>query len=208
MLRDILYESKSDDRFFETSIEVKNWQRNVPTVDAVRPARCPGCGHAGAPAGDRLGLIGHGVRERQVWGPAELDGAPVMGTVMLRRYQCRGCGAIVMVGPRGLLFRRLYTASAIAGALTLWACRRQPAPAVRRRISPLRIVGATAASGWVSLLRWARKAVSGGLWRGLACATEPTLRRCTARVVALVAATVPTGEALEARVFAGAHLVR
>jgi len=208
VLRRVLTERKSTNRFSEAGIEVKIWQRELPSVDAVRPGRCPGCGTAGAPAGGRIGLVGHGLRTRDVRGPAEVSGEPVEGTVVLRRYRCRRCTAIVTVGPRGLLYRRLYTAPAIALALTLWACEALSAPAVRRRISPMRRVGDTAASGWASLRRWAQAATGGWMWPGLAARTEPTLRRCAARVVSLVAARmVPIGSFVD-RVFAGAHLLR
>lgn len=208
MLRELLQEPKSTDRFSEAAIEVKLWQRELPSVDAVRPPRCPGCGNAGAPAGGRVGLIGHGLRPRDVRGPDEVSATPVEGTVVLRRYRCRSCTAIVTVGPRGLVYRRLYTAPAIALALALWARDELSAPAVRRRVSPFRVVGDAAATGWASLRRWAQAATGGRMWPGLAASTEPTLRRCAARVVGLVAArTVPIGSFI-ARVFAGAHLVR
>jgi len=208
VLRRILTERKSTNRFSEAAVEVKIWQRELPSVDAVRPGRCPGCGNAGAPAGGRVGLVGHGLRSRDVRGPAEVSGEPVEGTVVLRRYRCRSCTAVVTVGPRGLVHRRLYTAPAIALALMLWSCEDVSAPAVRRRISPLRRMGDAAASGWASLRRWAQAATGGSMWPGLAARTEPTLRRCSARVVGLVAArTVPVGS-LPARVFAGAHLLR
>jgi hypothetical protein len=208
VLRRVLEDRKSKDRFCEAGIEVKIWQKGLPPVEAVRPARCPRCGHPGAAAGERVGLLGHGVRERQVRGPGAAFAAPEVGSVLLRRYRCRECSALVTVGPRGLCFRRLYTSPAIALALALWACRRAAAPAVRCRVSPWRIVGAAAAAGWASLRRWAQAAVTGALWPGLLSTTEPTLRQGAARVVHLLAAMAPGGEVLEVRAFAGGHLLR
>ncbi len=71
MLRRLLTKRKSTNRFSEAAIEVKIWQGELPSVEAVRPARCPGCGNAGAPAGGRVGLVGHGLRPRDVRGPDE-----------------------------------------------------------------------------------------------------------------------------------------
>src|SRR5690606_12136827 len=61
------------------------------------------CGEAGS--GRRLGLVGHGLRERQVLGPLSASGAPEQVVLLVRRYRCRGCEAIVMSMPRGVLRR-------------------------------------------------------------------------------------------------------
>jgi len=61
-----------------------------------------------------------------------------------------------MVVPRGIVRRRLYSASAIALALALYGVAALAPAEVRRRVSPLRFVGATAAAGWASLRRWSR----------------------------------------------------
>jgi IstB-like ATP binding protein len=57
-----------------------------PDVDRVRPGMCPCCGRAGNPTGKQLGIIGHGLRERQQRGPLVASGAPQMVTVQVRRY--------------------------------------------------------------------------------------------------------------------------
>ncbi len=51
-------------------------------------------------------IVGHGLVSRQVLGPKAPHGAPEQGSVTLRRYGCRACRAILVVGPRGLLPRR------------------------------------------------------------------------------------------------------
>ncbi len=91
-----------------------------PTVDEVRPGRCPACDAASRPAGCALGLYGHGVRERHQWGPVEFGAAPTLIAILLRRYRCRFCGAVILVGSRGLVRRRLYSGSAVALALALY----------------------------------------------------------------------------------------
>ena len=66
-------------------------------------------------------LVGHGLRSRQVLGPTSFGAAPEALVVPLRRYRCRACRAVVVVGPRGLVHDRSYSAPAIAGALAAMA---------------------------------------------------------------------------------------
>jgi hypothetical protein len=138
-----------------SGLDVKSWLAAVPDVDSVRPGQCPCCGRAGNPTGERLGIIGHGMRERQQRGPLVAGGTPQVVTVTVRRYAC-GCGAILMVVPRETLRGRLYTASAVAWALALFGVEHVSAAQVRRRTSPWSVVGATAAMGWATLRRWVR----------------------------------------------------
>ena len=104
----------------------------------------------------RVVLHGHGLRSRDQWGPPDATGPPEVGEVVCRRYHCLACCAVLLVVPRGILRRRLYSASAIALALALWGAEGLAPGAVRRRVSPWRISGATAAMGWASLRRWVR----------------------------------------------------
>ena len=163
----------------------------VPSVEAARPGRCPGCQVASRPPGQRLRLHGHGFRNRQVQGPLVATGPPQIITLRLRRYKCTQCGAMIVVGPRGLLAGRLYSAAAIALALASWALLAQPATEVRRRVSPWCVVGATAAAGWASLRRWTRALRRGKLWpslmRGLSLSgpLRKTAGKAAARLAAL-----------------------
>lgn len=134
-----------------TPIERVEWARELPPVDAVRPARCPGCGKASRLPGRRLGLHGHGVRTRDLWGPPKPGSSAALGELRVRRYRCVHCLAVCTVVPRGLLRRHLYTAGAIALALSLWSMG-LAATAVRARISPWPVRGH--ARGWRSLHRW------------------------------------------------------
>jgi hypothetical protein len=139
-----------------SELDVKAWLAAVPGVDSVRPGTCPSCGRAGHPTGKQLGIIGHGLRERQQRGPLVAGGPPQVVTVRVRRYACR-CGAILMVVPREMLRGRLYTASAVAWALALFGVEHAAPADVRRRTSPWSVVGATAAAaGWATLRRWVR----------------------------------------------------
>lgn len=165
-------------------VGVKLWAQFAPNIEEVRPQVCPCCGASGARSGGRLGLVGHGTRERQVLGPCTAEGRPEVIVLRLRRYRCRHCGAIVTSAPAGLLRRVLYGAVAVALALGLWAHGQQPGVLVRARVSPLRS-GAERWHGWRSLRRWARSAAR--LWPGLQV-TPTGAREQAASVVSQLAA--------------------
>jgi hypothetical protein len=156
-LREFL-EDQSRDHFIHSTVDVNTWQTHPPTVAAARPARCPACGRASRVPGRALGLHGHGVRSRQVRGPQTPDAAPALVVLDLRRYRCTACAAVMTVAPREVVAHRLFAAPAIALALALWGLLGQTARAVRARVSPWRVVGATAAAGWSQLRRWAAAA--------------------------------------------------
>lgn len=124
-----------------------------PDVDEVRPSRCPVCDGASRPAGAGLGVIGHGLRERQFLGPLEADGPAQQVVLRVRRYVCR-CGALLTVVPSGVVSGRRYTVPAIVLALALWGVAGLPAREVRGRTSPWRHVGREAAGRWRQLGRW------------------------------------------------------
>ena len=116
------------------------------------------------------------------------------------------------VVPRGLLWRRLYGAVAIAMALALWAKEQMPAHKVRAHISPFCAVGATAAARWDSLRRWSRD-IRAGLLFGAVRASPPwwTHRQVARRAVETILALAPgtsLGEPLLAQVACGAERIR
>jgi len=131
--------------------------------------------------------------------------------VVCRRYHCLACGAILLVVPRGVLRRRVYTAGAIALALALWGVEGLVPGEVRRRVSPWRIFGASAAQSWASLRRWARKVREGALFACVRASPEGALfRAIAARTATTLAAYAPSAvEAmpLASRAFLGsAHV--
>jgi hypothetical protein len=73
----------------------------MPSCAGARPGVCPCCGEAAQPLGGPLVVVGHGVEERQVLGPRAPGDAPVQVVVKLRRYRCRACRAVLVVGPVG-----------------------------------------------------------------------------------------------------------
>jgi len=196
-------------RIVQVALDVKLWRTQLPPVDEVRPGRCPACEAPSRPAGGNLGLHGHGLRERDQWGPVELDDAAAVVGILARRYQCQTCGAVIVVVPRGVVRRRLYSAGAIALALALWAVAGLAPAEVRARVSPLRIVGPTAAAGWASLRRWSRAVRAGRLFPVVrALPAEATLRQVAARAATTLAGFAPGsgGPSIELAAFLGARM--
>ena len=151
-------------------------------------------------------LHGHGVRERQLRGPVEPEGEPQLLAVLLRRYLCVACRAVLTVAPAAVLPRRLFTAGAIALALALWAVAGVPSPAVREHVSPHRVVGHASARTWLTLRRWCRDA------RELFGPVRPwpdswPPQKAAERVATTLASLGPAAGPLPARAFAGAMRV-
>jgi hypothetical protein len=145
-------------------------------------------------------------------GPAIGEGAPVEVVIRARRYQCQveGCGAVILVVPRGVLARRRYAARAIGLALALWGLAELTMPKVRARVSPAVVVGAAALVRWVTLERWADAASKSGLFPKVAPVAPGQTRRATAaRVATAVIGRAPPGDhhaPLEVRAWlGGAH---
>ncbi len=206
-----MHEDQSSLRIVHPAIDVKQWLARPPSVEAVRPSRCPGCGAASHPPGLPLVLHGHGLRSREQRGPLEPGARPVSVEVFCRRYQCQRCSAVVLVAPRGVLARRLYSASAIALALSLWAVMGVSEEQVRQRTSPW-IPSQRDEEGvvdhWPSLWRWSRALTRGRLFGPPAAArASPTLRGTAAQVVSWLAGHAPVrarDHGFAAQAFAGA----
>jgi hypothetical protein len=156
-------ETLSKERFVPSALGIKSWSEATPTCAEARPTRCSCCSAAGQPVGARLTIVGHGVVERQVLGPATAKGVADRQVVQVRRYRCRACKAILLVGPRGLVPRRWYGAGAIALAFAAYASGETSA-AVRRRTSPSTVVGGSACDRWMTLVRWLDSAGRGELF--------------------------------------------
>jgi hypothetical protein len=109
---------------------------------------------------------------------------------------------VVQVVPRGVLRYRLFSAGAIGLALALWALSRLAAAEVRRRVSPWRKLGATAASGWASVRRWVWQADQ--LFDGVRPSPEQWTARQRAERIATTLAARSTGSDLLESAFVGA----
>ena len=202
-------EVRSHDKICRSSLGVKAWQAEMPSVSMARPPRCRGCGAAARPSGGNLVVHGDGTRERQVRGPATADSAPTMTSVLGRRYECQRCGACMLVVPREILPRRLYTACAIGLALAMWALLGATETVVRTRVSPFTVVGAAACGGWTTLRRWAADTAHGRLFgTSRASPADFTLRQHAERAAAALGALAPAGLRGVHAAFAGGALHR
>jgi hypothetical protein len=150
--------TRSEIRIVHFQISVKSWTENPPSVAAVRPSHCPACGGASRPVGEALGLHGHGLRSRLIEHSEGPGHRAQLTAVLVRRYLCQLCAAVVMSVPAAVLRAMRYSASTIALALGLWSHRGYSARAVRASVSSAVVLGATAAAGWASLRRWSRAA--------------------------------------------------
>lgn len=193
----------------QSSLGVKIWQKQMPSVSAVRPGRCPGCGAASCPAGYNLVVHGDGTRDRQIRGPQTADGPPTMTSVRARRYECQSCGTCMLVVPRELLPRRLYTACAIGLALAMWALLGATESTVRSRISPFAMVGASSCGRWITLRRWARDTTRRRLFGSSRLSPKDfTLRQLAERAAAALMALAPAGLTTAHAAFAGGAIHR
>lgn len=121
-------------RLVVSPIDIPSWLARLPTVDEVRPKSCPACGRANHVPGRPFAMQGHGIRSRQVRGPIEPDGPPVVLTIPARRYLCR-CGATCLVVPTGVLAHRRYSAAAITSAFALYGLSKRSLAYVRLDIT-------------------------------------------------------------------------
>ncbi len=189
-------------------MDVKSWSLDFPSVEAVRPGQCLGCGIASRQVGHGLQLHGHGLRSRQLWGPPGPGGAAVTAEVSLRRYVCCSCGVVTTVGPRGLVPQHRYTSAAIVLALWLWTRARLPPAQIRQRVSPWPRCGVGCNDRWTSIQRWSRRLREGRLWPRLSgLPTDMPLRDCARRgVQAALACAAPGLDDETAVMLGGARL--
>jgi hypothetical protein len=193
--------------FVQFDLDVKPWIDAPPDLPTARPPRCVVCNAPGINASGRIVLHGHGLRERGLLGPGEVGDKPMVRRLLLRRYECQCCKAVITVGPRGLLPGRRYSATAVAVALWFWAVRMLTDPEVRKRTSPNEDQSLSRPERWTTLRRWARAAREGRLWSSASIAPEWSLRDCANRAARLIwSRGRPDSSTDEARVFHGAGL--
>jgi hypothetical protein len=179
----------------------------MPSCAAARPGVCPCCSAAARPLNGPLVVVGHGLVERQVRGPRGPHEGPVQIVVQLRRYRCRACRAVLVVGPQGLLRGRWYGGGPIGLALALYAQGASSAR-VRERSCPSRVVGGSARERWVTLTRWVESARRGELFGGRAHEVGLPRRAVAEQVMLQLAARSGhrLGADLSQSAFAGAQI--
>lgn len=188
-----------------SSVDVKKWAAEVPDVDAVRPGCCSQCGAPSCPLGAALVLVGHGLRTRQVRGPASAGGAPQIRTVRVRRYRCRLCAALTTVLPRGLTARRHYSASAIGLSLCLYGMQGLSLGDTRRRVCAWRL--GFDRERWTTLPIWLAAIEQGRLFAQVRpCPATFSARERAERAAATLCAFAFSAGALDEQAFEGAAL--
>ena len=173
---------RSTSRVIRIALNIKFWLEGPPEVTEVRPACCPGCGQSGAPVGERIRLVGHGIRTREIRGPLRAEEKAATRTLFVRRFLCRDCGAVITVVPREVAPGRLYAAGAIALALVLFGVAGLPAEQILERLRPTSERGHDRRR-WRVLDRWLSSIREGRLFPRLPAAppSEATpLRRMSA----------------------------
>jgi hypothetical protein len=195
---------KSGEGIVYSAVNVKKWAEKVPLVEVVRPGCCSRCGAASCPLGRRLVLIGHGLRERQVRGPAAAHGAPEIRTLLIRRYRCRVCGGITTVLPRGLSARRHYSASAIALGLCLYGLQRASLSETRQRVCAWRLT--LQPERWTTFAMWVKAIDQGRLFTPVRPSPERfTTRQRAERAAATLCGLSLVHGTLDEQAFAGAE---
>jgi hypothetical protein len=178
--------------------------QRLPSADEVRPACCPACSGAAREVGEALSIVGHGLRDRQQRGPAAPDGPAVITLVVVRRFLCLRCSAVITVVPRDVEPRRHYSRPAIALALARLGLFGETAASIRRAVSPWPIV---ATAGWPALRRWISAVAAGRLFPAATTLPGATIAQIAMRVAQVALAHAPPtlrGAPMLALVFAGA----
>jgi hypothetical protein len=204
VLRQVLGKNLSGTHVVHSSIHVKFWAESVPSVEVARPGRCPCCRGAGRPVGAALGLVGHGLRERQVRGPRSAGGRPQALTIRVRRYRCGQCRAVCTVVPRGVVRRRHFSAGAIGWAFFLVGYEHLTSCEVRDLLGGL---GPSEATSWVTLRRWLSAARRGALLCTRAAASAQQSAEHIAMALISFAPPDVAMASLGEQAFAGAEVI-
>jgi hypothetical protein len=145
-------------RSFVDEVEELFDRRRLPSVDGLRPASCPLCGHLAHEPGKPLGIVGHGTYSRQVLGVAGTTGECV---TRIRRYLCRGCRRTIAVLSDYLHPGRWYAAGVILEALRLHLVEGLSESEIRSRFGIV-----VDSESWRSLWQW-RADLFVSLWHWL-----------------------------------------
>jgi hypothetical protein len=196
---------RSGEGIVYSAIDVKKWAEQEPPAERVRPPCCSRCSAASRPPGKGLVLVSHGLRERQIRGPATPGAEPETRMVRVRRYRCLRCGGLTTVLPRGLTARRHYSASAIGLALCLHGVRGLSIGETRQRVCTWPVGFET--ERWTTLPKWIAAIETGLLFPTVRrLPAGASLRRRSERAATTLCSLALSGGELEAQVFEGAAL--
>lgn len=128
-------------------------------------------------------------------------GTAAIHEVLLRRFLCLHCRAVVTVGPAEIGARLLYGLVTVALVLARWGSG-VPLPELRREFGVGRVWGPSGVGTWRSVRRWAAAAATGRIWPSVSTGLIGTRRELARRVTWLLGGAGPPGEALEQRAVA------
>ena len=140
-------------------------------------------------------------------GQLDVAGSAGVHEIVLRRYRCLGCGAVLTVGPWDLLPGMLYSLLTVVVALARWATGHTKA-SVRAQHGAFTVVGVTERQSWPSLRRWGHWATAGRLLGAVSVSVSGTLRERVRRWVHILAGAGPPDESLPLRALVGARHYR
>jgi hypothetical protein len=117
-----------------------------------------------------------------------VDAAPTVETLLVRRYRCRRCSAVITVVPREVEPRRHYSRPAIAMALALLGLLARTSSEIRKAVSPWRV---TATASWRTLSRWVGAVRRGALFPSASLSVKTSRSEIAERVAQLAMAHAP-----------------
>ena len=111
--------------------------------------------------------------------------------MVVRRYQCQLCAAVIVVVPRGVLPRLRYTLVAVVTALAQWGHAGRAGWRVRAEVSPWQSSGDDRLHGWGALRRWLTCSLATGLY--VDATASPRARAASMATQLAAMAPLPTG---------------
>lgn len=128
---------------------------------------------------------------------------PSTRTLLVRRFICRSCAAVITVLPRQILARRHFSAGAIGLALFVYGKLRGTAAHVAERVG----LWGRGPGAWRTVRRWLAAIEDGRLFQGVRSSPGDWAPRRRAERAAMTLAArslLPETAPEEARVFTGA----
>lgn len=131
-----------------------------------------------------------------VLGALGVGEAPGVYELNLRRYRCRSCGSVLVVGPYDVLPKVLYGLVTVMAALARWG-HGWALSVVRAQLGAWSLVGISAQGTWASVRRWAWLASKGRLLVDVSTGVSGSLRQRAYRIVMILSGAGPPAGAEE-----------
>ncbi len=142
-----------------------------------------------------------------MFGVLEMGAAAGIHEVILRRFLCVRCGAVITVGPFDIAARLLYGLLSIVVVLARWGAG-VPLPVLRRQFGVGHRWGDAGAATWRTVRRWTASAGGGYIWPSVSTPRVGTRRAQAQRLIWILGGAGPPGEDLERRAIAAVSTLR